>query len=168
MPITRKIPVRESTSIKCQQGFNLVEIMVSVVISAFALLGLAGLQLSSVNTTNVAYAQSQSMMVINELVDQMRSNTDAAKNGDFDIDATTEGALQSFSDLGAAPAASAPEVTKMRYYWFQNVDRTLPGAKAAVKCFNTGLCAILVQYNNVDSDKQSTETTLEQIISVQL
>lgn len=169
MPITKiTISTLNKACPEHQRGFTLLEVMISVVITGFALLGLAGLQLSSVNTTNVAYTQSQSMMVINELVDQMHANSDAARNGSFDISTAPGGTLKSFADMGTEPDNSASEIEKLRYYWFENVDRTLPGARAAVKCFSSGQCTILVRYTNVDKDKTSTAVSLEQIVSIQL
>lgn len=154
-------------SIHKQQGFNMIEVLVAVFVTAFSLLGLAALQISSVNTANFAYTQSQSMMVITELVDQMRSNVEAAKNGDFDIAPGTGGVLKSFSDIGSEPT-SGTEIEKIKYYWFENIHRTLPDAKAAVDCDSTGMCAIKVQFSNVDKDKANTQTTLEQVVSIQL
>lgn len=161
----------EAINTQRQQGFSMIEILVSVFVTAFALLGLAALQFSSVNTTNFAYTQSQSMMVITELVDQMRSNVDAAKSDAFDIAPATGGALKSFADVYSdtdAPPSGATEIDKIKFYWFENINRTLPDAKAAIDCNSSGMCAIKVQYSNIDKDKASSNTTLEQVISVQL
>ena len=168
MSIAYSIQARKNINHSHQQGFNLIEVLVSIVISATALMGLAGLQISSVNTSNVAYAHLQSMQLISEMADQMYSNTEAAKNGEFDIDPSSEGYLKAFADMGSTPSDSASEIEKIKYYWFQNLDEALPGAKSAIKCTATGKCALKVEYTNVDRAANSTQATLEQIISVQL
>jgi type IV pilus assembly protein PilV len=151
-----------------QCGFNLIEVIVSVVISALALIGLAGLHISSVNTTTVAYAQLHAVHMMSEMVDQMRSNVDAAKQGAFDIDAVAGGNLKAFSDMGSVPDNSASTIENIKYYWFQNLDGVLPDAKSAINCTTTGKCVLKVEYSNVDKNRLASQATLEQVLSVQL
>lgn len=151
-----------------QHGFNLIEVIVSVLISAVALVGLAGLHISSMNTTTVARAQLHAIQMLSEMVDQMRSNVNAAKQGEFDIDVISAGHLKAFSDIGAAPANNASTIESMKYYWFQNLDGLLPGAKSAINCTSTGKCVLKIEYSNMDKKRLASQAALEQVISIQL
>lgn len=152
---------RKSLSTK-QQGFSLLEVLITVVISAFGLIGLAGLQISSVNATSVSSANTQTMIAIKEMVGQLIANKPAALNGEFNITAanTDTGALRIFStDL--APANDATSSQTISYRWFNNLNNVVPGVKAGIHCDSSGMCAIKVQLSEaVDG--------MEQIISVQL
>jgi Tfp pilus assembly protein PilV len=139
-----------------------LEILITVVISAFGLIGLAGLQISSVNATTISSANTQTMIAIKEMVGQLIANKPAALNGEFNITAanTDTGALRAFStDL--VPANDATSSQTITYRWFNNLNNAVPGVKAGIHCDSSGLCAIKVQLSEaVDS--------MEQIISVQL
>lgn len=151
-----------------QHGFNLVEVVISIVISTIALLGLAGLHISSINTANVAHAQLHAMQMLSEMANQLYSNSDAAKQGAFDIDTLAQGQLKKFSDMGDAPADNAPTITKLKYYWFQNLNELLPDAKSAIKCTTTGKCVLKIEYINMDRKRLAEQTELEQVLSIQL
>lgn len=151
-----------------QYGFNLVEVLISIVISAVALVGLAGLHISSINTATVAHAQLHAVQMLSEMADQLYSNTNAAKQGAFDIDPLSAGQLKKFSDMGDAPADNASNISKLKYYWFQNLNTLLPEAKSAIKCTATGKCVLKIEYSNMDRKRLASQTGLEQVLSIQL
>jgi len=145
---------------KYQTGFSLLEVLITLVVSAFALMALAGLQLSSVNLTTKSSANIHTMVAIKEMVTQLQANREAAIAGDFNIAATdSNGTLPTFtvnetpSDLNFAQMIS--------YQWFNNLNNKVPGVKAGIHCNASGMCAIKVQLS------ESVEN-MEQIISVQL
>lgn len=70
-------------------GFTLVEILVAVVVLAIGLLGLAGLQATSLRFNNSAYHRSQATNLAYDMADRMRVNRQAAIAGDYNI-ATTD------------------------------------------------------------------------------
>lgn len=61
-----------------QQGFNLVEVMIALVVLAVGLLGLAGLQNFSLKTTHQSYQRTQATVLIYEVIDRMRANAGIA------------------------------------------------------------------------------------------
>ncbi|CDH45106.1 type IV pilus modification protein PilV [Candidatus Contendibacter odensensis] len=65
------IPIR-------QQGFTLIEILVTVVVLSIGLLGLAGLQATSVRFNHSAYLRSQATSLAYDIADRMRVNRQAA------------------------------------------------------------------------------------------
>jgi len=70
-----------------QAGFTLIEVLVTVVVIAIGLLGLAGLQVATVNNQFEAYQRAQALMLLEDMSNRIRANGDAARDGDY-----TEGA----------------------------------------------------------------------------
>lgn len=62
---------------KQQTGFGLIEILVSVVIMAIGLLGLAALQNTSLKLSYDSYIRSQATFLAYDLIDRVRANPDA-------------------------------------------------------------------------------------------
>lgn len=69
-----------------QTGSSLLEVLVAMVILAFGLLGLAGLQLNSVKSSHSAYLRSQATLLAYDMADRMRAAPEAAIGGRFDDD----------------------------------------------------------------------------------
>lgn len=55
-------------------GFTLVEVLVTVVILAIGLLGLAGLQVNGLLHNTTAYERSQAIFLAYDIIDRMRAN----------------------------------------------------------------------------------------------
>lgn len=70
--------------LKRQKGFTLIEIMVAVVVLAIGLLGLAGLQMTSLRFNSSAYLRSQATNLAYDMADRMRVNAVAARGGGYD------------------------------------------------------------------------------------
>jgi len=80
-----------------QRGFTLIEVLVTVIVLAIGLLGLAGLQLTSLKYNHSAYMRSQATILTNDITDRMRANLTVATAGGYNI------------ALGAVPAAMTCE-----------------------------------------------------------
>ena len=59
---------------KKQKGFNLIEVMVSLVIFSIGLLGLAGLQQVGLTQNTTAMQRTQAMSLAYDILDRMRNN----------------------------------------------------------------------------------------------
>lgn len=66
-----------------QKGASLIEILIAVVVISVGLLGLAGLQTSSIKSNQSSYLRSQATLLAYDLSDRMRASRDAAENGAF-------------------------------------------------------------------------------------
>lgn len=72
--VQRMIKPRHITS--NQAGFTLVEVMIAMVVFAIGLLGLAGLQATSLMNEHASYTRSQAVLLAYEMADRMRANPD--------------------------------------------------------------------------------------------
>jgi len=68
-----------------QRGFTLIEVLVTVIILAIGLLGLAGLQLTALKYNHSAYMRSQATILTNDITDRMRANRTVANAGGYNI-----------------------------------------------------------------------------------
>ncbi len=68
-----------------QAGATLVEIMITVVLVTIGLLGLAGLQLATVQNTNSAAQRFEATTLAWDILERMRANRQRALNGDYDL-----------------------------------------------------------------------------------
>src|SRR5690606_3184429 len=57
-----------------ENGFTLIEVLVTVIVLAIGLLGLAALQFSGLRYTHSAYQRSQATILTNDIIDRMRVN----------------------------------------------------------------------------------------------
>lgn len=66
-------------------GFTLVEVLVTIVVLSLGVLGVAGLQMSTMRATRAAYYRSQAAILAQQIVAAMRANRSAAvRAGSYD------------------------------------------------------------------------------------
>jgi len=71
---------RETKQPNKQPGFSLLEVLITVVILAIGLLGLAGLQTSGLKNNHSAYQRSQATLLAYDMIDRVRANKNIADN----------------------------------------------------------------------------------------
>ena len=120
-----------------RNGFTLVEVMVTMIVLAIGILGLAGLQLAGMRSNYSAYQRTQAILAASDLIDRMRVSP-----ADF---------------AGAAYATSAAAEVAPFDRWAANLATLLPapdeGAQGAVNCGNgngcqSGNCEIIIRWND--------------------
>lgn len=100
-----------------QQGTTLIEALVAVVVLSIGLLGMAGLQANALKLNQTSMQRSQATILAYSILDQMRSDTAAAKAGDYDL---------AFD--GEPTEGSALEA------WRDEVDRSLGASAGGAVC----------------------------------
>lgn len=144
--------------INSHHGFTLLEVMISSLVLSIGLLGVAGLQITSLKNSDSAYFRSQAALYSYEILDRMRANRDAAIGGDYDV------ALTALSDLGTP--ASGNIAQNDRYDWLRNLDGVVPDAKGAIDCDTGSVCLITVQWD--DSRAENAASTKQHMLAAQL
>lgn len=92
-----------------QRGFNLIEVMIAVVVLSLGLLGVAGLQLSSVRNTQGSFQRSLAAVYMNDMAERIYANTPGVLTyGTFDSNGNNCAAPAQIcareSTTGAVPA----------------------------------------------------------------
>ena len=81
------------------RGFTLIEVLVTMVIIAIGIMGLAGLQMTSLNSQFESYQRTQALLLVEDMSNRLRANAVAARAGGYpegaayglgvDVDCTT-------------------------------------------------------------------------------
>jgi len=71
------------------RGFTLIEVMIAVLVLSLGLLGLAGLQATSLKANASAATRGQATLLAYDIIDRMRANRDAALAGTYNNTAGT-------------------------------------------------------------------------------
>jgi len=66
-----------------QTGFTLVEVLIAVLVLSLGLLGLAGMQATSLKNNSAAAARGQATLLAYDMIDRMRANKTAALAGSY-------------------------------------------------------------------------------------
>lgn len=85
--------IRSMGNPPASRGFTLLEVLITVVILAIGLLGLAGLQMNSLNAQLEAYQRAQALLILEDMANRMRANA---------AEARTETDYPEASDYGSA------------------------------------------------------------------
>lgn len=122
-------------------GLTLLEVLIAVVILSIGLLGLAGLQTTSLKFSTSAYYRTQATALAYGLADRMRSDREAALDGQFN------GAVEDpppACDPDMAPGATAADALAA---WRNALACRLPAGTGAIAA-NGGDVTITVQWDD--------------------
>lgn len=121
--------IKNSKIIK-QKGFNLIEVMLSLVIFSVGLLGLAGLQQVGLTQNSTAMQRTVAMSQAYDILDRMRNN----KNVDY----TSATASNSPNCITSACPSAANLANFDLYEWEQSLASALPNGKGFLTGGPTG------------------------------
>ena len=116
-------------------GLSLIEVLISLIIFAVGLLGIASMLLFSNKSNNSSYSKLQAVQSVYDIMDRMRANSTAAINGNYNV-----------SNISSAPVApSAPSALCNQiactpsqlasydiWYWLTHVVGQLPLGSASI------------------------------------
>ena len=114
-----------------KSGFAMLEVLISILVIAFGLLGLAGLQGFSIRNNHNAYLRSQATLFAYDITDRIRANRTGLNSGFYDSGtvATGTGACQ-FS--GSPAICSAAQLAAYDLFVWQQMLSQLPGGLGVV------------------------------------
>lgn len=105
------------------RGLTLVETLVALLVLSIGLLGLAGLQTSSLRFNNSALHRTQATALAYDVVDRMRANRRAALNSDYD---------GGFDSRACGGAVGGTPVERDVAEWRDRVACKLPDGTASI------------------------------------
>ena len=116
---------------RLEQGFNLIEVMVALVILSLGVLGMAALQFTSIQQNQDAYFRSQATLLAYDLADRIRLNNDARDNYLQDAAGVEDTDCISYS--GDTNGCNSAEMAQHDLFeWFALLGRELPSGNGLV------------------------------------
>lgn len=101
-----------------QKGFSLLEVLITLVIISFGLLGIAGVIVNSLKNNQSSYSRTQASVLANDIIDRMRANRTIAETAPFPYNLALSGApsgsgvvLDDLTEWRASLAAAMPSGT---------------------------------------------------------
>lgn len=120
----------------------MIEVLVTLVIVAFSLLGFAGLMAKSLKDSRTAYYRSQATFLSYSILESMRVDRANALNASYNI---AIGAVKQGEDIAAS------EINQ----WKQNLSDSLPGGDGIISVEPDGDVTITIEWDD-DGDGVST------------
>lgn len=118
-----------------QQGVGLIEVLITVLVLSIGLLGLAGLQLTSLRSNQSAMERSLGVVQSYSIIEAIRADVDSARQGRFNVGLDTTPSGNTF------PAQSLT-------LWRDQLRANLgPGAAGSVDC-NATQCTVIVRWDD--------------------
>jgi type IV pilus assembly protein PilV len=115
--IDKMVGLRPVRSGRFDRGASMIEVLVTLVIIAFGLLGLAGLQMRLQMSELESYQRSQALLLLNDMANRISVNRTAAAAGSYLVAAA--------SPLGAdmkCPTATASQAQRDLREWCQGLQ----------------------------------------------
>lgn len=153
-----------SLSSRRQRGVGLIEILVSVVILAIGLLGMAGLQANALRGNQSSYARSQAVMLSYFMLDMMRADRGEALLGRYNTDTNAAPGAVLTPICSAADVPQDTLIDNSREDWINAIKASLGNDAqtcGAIRCEGTGECTIQITWDDsrAGGDGQQRFTT---------
>lgn len=137
-----------------QTGVGIIEVLVTVLVMATALLAITAMHVKSLEYNHSSYIKSQANILVSDIADRMRLNRPSISQ--YKID---------FGD--SLPSGTSLVATDIRE-WGQSLAQLLPGGQGSISCVEktsvTYECKIGIQWNEAgtssDADPTSSLNTL--------
>jgi len=141
--------------VKSAKGFTLIEVLVSLVILAIGMLGIAALLLGSLQASRTALVRTQAVNLATDAVERIRANRAAGIA--YDTAVTTTPALVPNCETAAQSCSAAEMASNDLKRWQLALAATLPEGEGTISV--QPLTATLFQYTVTVAWTQSGEST---------
>ncbi|MHB1141383.1 MAG: type IV pilus modification protein PilV [Sulfuricaulis sp.] len=126
----QRVPVQRGGVNRVARGFTMVEVLVSMLILAIGLLGLAGLQASGLRYSGNSALRTQALLLSQDISERMRANPTGVSASNYEV---TTLPTSYTTDCGAATCTPAALATYDLVKWKNTIDSRLPaGASATI------------------------------------
>lgn len=124
------------------KGFTLIEVLVSIFVLALGVIGVAGMQLNAMRTTQQSGFQTTALQLASEMADRMRSNDSQMKLADaqnpflavaYNSGTATAPTAPAKKCYSTATDCSAAELAQYDIYEFETrIKSALPGGRVVI------------------------------------
>lgn len=126
-----------------QGGASLIEVLVTVLILALGLLGMAGLMVNALKMNQSSLARSQAVVLSHYILEAMRADRDGAIAGHYNTTGT------GLCEAQAITGTSLADHT--RRHWIESLHAGLTDDHhtcAAIACDGTGACTVTIRWRD--------------------
>lgn len=135
------------------RGATMIEVLISIVIFAFGVLGLAGMQLRALSANQSSLQRSQATALVDDVMDRMRVDRNNALAGQWNTPLTATA-----SSIGGTGLTQAD----LRD-WKSQVERLLPGGQAEIRVNANGEVQVTLAWR--DDRDQDVVITFPAVVS---
>lgn len=137
------------TNLKNQYGVALLEVLIAFFVLSIGLLGLAGLQVKTMQFNQSAHQRSQAMFAAYDMMDRMRLDREQMLDGTFNTGDWTNSATGANDDLDD---------------WIKTITTSFPNGQAKVDCDSNNVCTIGVRWTDrFTAQEEGAEAAYEEI-----
>jgi type IV pilus assembly protein PilV len=147
--ITASRPGRRAASGVRQRGVGLIEVLIAFFVLSIGLLGLATMQMKTVQYNQGAYIRSQATVAAYDIMDRMRVNLTQARANAYNV---------SYGSAGSGPGQTGPDLAA----WNQFITSNLPDGQGQIQCSAANMCRISVRWR----DRFSTDPNAWEEVTV--
>ena len=141
--------------VTAQRGFTLIEVMIVFFVLSVGLLGMAALQMKSMQYNQSSYIRSQATVAAYDMLDRMRVNKTEALAGAYDI------------AFGATPPGGTSVTATDLQQWTAFLGNTLPNGQGHVSC-GASQCTVEISWTDRIPDSAGNPVTPVISFTVQL
>ncbi len=143
-----------------QTGFTMLEVLVTMIIVSFGLLGIAGIIMNGLKNNQSSYSRSQASWLANDIADRMRANYIVAQSAALPYNLTL---------AATTPAAVSPVtiVNSDIIAWRTAIANTLTSGTGSISLnATTRLVTVVVQWDDsrAEGGKSNESFTIETIL----
>jgi type IV pilus assembly protein PilV len=137
-----------------QQGFSLLEVLVTLVIVSFGLLGIAGALVNGMKNNQSSTARTQATVLANDIIDRMRANRIAAETAPYPYNLAL-----STVNVPAGNTIALNDLTQ----WRTALAAALPAGTGSVAMTSPALVTVVVQWNDArgSTDARGTDAEIQ-------
>ncbi|KTD45151.1 type IV pilus modification protein PilV [Legionella quateirensis] len=147
-----------------QKGMTLLEVLVSVVLFAIGLLGIASMLMLSNKANNSSYAKLQAVQSVYDIFDRIRANSQAAIDGNYNISNIGSNGLPTSVSTPSVMCNSATctptqMATYDTWYWLTKDVSKLPSGSGSITSALSGVAGntvitVTVQWDDSQAQNQ--------------
>lgn len=116
---------------RLQSGLSMIEVLITILIVSFGMLGIAGMLLRGLNSGTISTSRSIAVLQANEMADRMRANLAGLRNGSYNaLSYTTVSSCA--STCLSAQCTPAEQAALDFCLWNAQNQRTLPLGRGSV------------------------------------
>ena len=143
--------------IRRQSGLSLIEVLITVVLVSIGLLGLAGLQLTSVRNSSSSNERFIATTLAQDILERMRANRARA---------TGPGRVYNLA-MGADPAVGGVEGDDLDA-WIAAIEAALPSGQGAVAVDDDSVATVTLEWTDASDNNADDSRAMSLVLSTTL